>query len=433
MKLTHSKNEFTRAQRYLVGGVNSPVRAFRSVGGQALLIDRGEGARFFDIDGNAYTDYCLSWGALILGHQHKAVHQAINNAIKKGVSYGATTKGEVDLAETIVKHVPSIDMIRFVNSGTEAVMSAVRLARGFTNRAKVVKFDGCYHGHCDDLLASAGSGVTFLPSSTSKGVPPAHIQNTLSIPYNDTKEFINAIDRHRKELACVILEPVCGNMGVIPAQKEFIKTVRELTRRYGIVLIFDEVMTGFRTNLGCAQHDLGISPDLTCLGKIIGGGFPVGAYGGRRDIMQKLSPLGDVYQAGTFAGNPIVMAAGLATLKNLTPATYKKLNTLSETFTVEMNDFFKEYEIKAHFCTYKSMLSLRFRTQEVNDYSSAQAASSATIYPKLFHYLLSAGIYWPPADLEAFFISSAHSSKDLDALKTALKNFFISINPKVNS
>jgi glutamate-1-semialdehyde 2,1-aminomutase len=424
--INNSKKEFSRAQKVLVGGVNSPVRAFKSVGGQALLMKRGLGSKLYDIDGNAYTDYCLSWGALILGHNHKEVTAAVTKALKNGTSFGTSTTAEIDLAEAITNHMPSIDMVRFVNSGTEAVMSAIRLARGFTNRNKVLKFDGCYHGHCDDLLASAGSGVTFLPSSTSKGVPPAHIQNTLSIPYNDTAELITAIDRHRKDLACVILEPVCGNMGVILPNKTFLKTIKELTHKYGIVLIFDEVMTGFRTNLGGAQHDLGIKPDLTCLGKIIGGGFPIGAYGGRRDIMQQLSPLGDVYQAGTFSGNPVVMAAGLATLKNLNATTYKNINQMSLKFGQEMNEFFKEYSINAHFAIYKSMLSLRFRQEEVTDYSSAQVASSKLIYPKLFHYLLNNGIYWPPADLEAFFISSSHTSKDIDALQKSLKKFFIS-------
>jgi glutamate-1-semialdehyde 2,1-aminomutase len=427
MKINNSKKEFNLARKVLVGGVNSPVRAFQSVGGQALVMDHGLNSKLYDIDGNAYTDYCLSWGALILGHAHKEVMAAVSKALKNGVSFGATTKAEIDLAETIVKHVPSIDLIRFVNSGTEAVMSAVRLARGFTNRNKILKFDGCYHGHSDDLLASAGSGVTFLPSSTSKGVPPAHVQNTLSIPYNDVPELINAIDRHRKDLACIVLEPVSGNMGVVLPKTEFLRTLRDLTRQYGIILIFDEVMTGFRTNFGCAQTDFGIEPDLTCLGKIIGGGFPIGAYGGRKDIMQKLAPVGDVYQAGTFSGSPIVMAAGLATLKNLNYSIYKSINQLSITFAKEMNTFFKENDVAAHFSSYKGMMSLRFGKEEVVDYSSAQVASSHIIYPKLFHYLLKNGIYWPPADLEAFFVSSKHTQKDLNHLRDCLINFFQSL------
>ena len=423
LKINHSKKEFSRAQKFLVGGVNSPVRAFKAVGGQSLVMNRGVGSKFYDIDGNAYTDYCLSWGALILGHAHKEVLSAVNKTLKNGISYGATTKPEIDLAQTITQHVRSIDRIRFVNSGTEAVMSAIRLARGFTNRNKVIKFDGCYHGHCDDLLASAGSGVAFLASSTSRGVPSGHVQNTLSIPYNDAQELFNTIECHRKDLACVVIEPVAGNMGVVLPKKEFLRTLRELTRKYGIVLIFDEVMTGFRTNFGCAQADLGINPDLTCLGKIIGGGFPIGAYGGRADIMKHLAPLGDVYQAGTFAGNPIVMAAGLATLKNLNKNIYAHINQLGSTFAQETNALFKESNISAHFAAYKGMLSLRFRQQEVYDYSDAQVASSSVIYSKLFHHLLKNGIYWPPADLEAFFISSRHSNKDMLILRNVLIDF----------
>lgn len=431
MKISRSKKEFQLAQKALVGGVNSPVRAFKSVGGQALVIDHGLHSKLYDIDGNAYTDYCLSWGALILGHAHKEVVSAVEQALKKGTSFGATTKAEIELAHIVIKHIPSIDLIRFVNSGTEAVMSAIRLARGFTNRSKVLKFDGCYHGHSDNLLASAGSGVAFLPSSSSKGVPPAQVQNTLSIPYNDVQELINAIDRHRKDLACIVLEPVCGNMGVILPKMEFLRTLRRLTRQYGIILIFDEVMTGFRTNFGGAQKDLGIEPDLTCLGKIIGGGLPIGAYGGRKDIMQKLSPLGDVYQAGTFSGTPVIMAAGLATLKNLNASVYKSINQISTQFAQEVNSSFKKSNIHAHLSAYKGMMSLRFRQEEVCDYSSAQAASSSVIYSKLFHFLLDQGVYWPPADLEAFFISSKHTQKDLNHLKNCLIEFFYSHSSQI--
>ena len=429
MKTDNSKKEFSRAKKVLVGGVNSPVRAFHAVGGQPLIMQRGLGQKFYDIDANAYTDYCLSWGALLLGHANKEVLAAVAKTLKNGTSYGTTTKLEIDLAATIVGHVRSMDLIRFVNSGTEAVMSAIRLARGFTNRNKVLKFDGCYHGHSDDLLAAAGSGVAFLASSTSRGVPSAHLQNTLSVPYNDTRELLDAIERHRKDLACVVLEPVAGNMGVVLPRKDFLRMLREVTRKYGIILIFDEVMTGFRTNFGGAQADLGIEPDLTCLGKIIGGGFPIGAYGGRSDIMKHLAPLGDVYQAGTFAGNPVVMAAGLATLKNLNSNIYKNNNRISEAFALETNRLLKENNFPAHLSFYKSMMSLRFRQEEVCDYSQARAASSSIIYPKLFHDLLRNGIYWPPADLEAFFISTTHTQKDLDTLKNHVLGFFQSYKP----
>ena len=423
MALKNSIKEFTRAKKFLVGGVNSPVRAFKSIKGIPLVIDRGKAAKFYDIDGNGYTDYCLSWGALILGHAHKDVVRAVKKGIKHAVSFGTTTKPEIEIAQFIAKNVPSVDLIRFVNSGTEATMSAIRLARGFTKRDIVIKFDGCYHGHVDDLLTSAGSGVSNLRASSSQGIPQGHIQNTISLPYNDTAMFKKTVDRLGKKIACVIIEPVAGNMGVIVPDKGFLNTLREVTKKYNIVLIFDEVMTGFRSSLGCVQSDFGIIPDMTCFGKIIGGGFPVGAYGGRRDIMNHLAPQGGVYQAGTFAGNPIVMRAGLATLKNLNSAFYKSLNLLAEDFAKSVNAFFQTKETNAHLSHYKSMFSLRFRRQEVRNYTDAQSAGSNAIYSKAFNHLLKNQIYLPPADLEAFFISSAHSRKDLSILAEALNSF----------
>ena len=420
------KKENQSAQKVMVGGVNSPVRAFKAVGGNPLIIKKGKGSQFTDIEGRSYTDYCLSWGALILGHAHKDVIKAVQVAVMNGTSYGTTTKPEIEIAQFIVKHVPSIDMVRFVNSGTEATMSAIRLSRGFTKRSKIIKFDGCYHGHSDDLLAMAGSGVAFLSASSSQGIPTAHIQDTLSLPFNDSVTLSNTIERHHKDIACVILEPVAGNMGVIKPHEAFLKTLRALTKKYQIILIFDEVMSGFRTNLGCVQSDLGIIPDMTCLGKIIGGGFPVGAYGGRKDIMKCLAPLGGVYQAGTFSGNPIVMQAGLATLKNLNLPTYKKLNAACENFVHQTNVLLESAGINAHLANYKSMISMRFRKAPVYNYLDAQNASSDTIYAQLFHYLLRQGIYWPPADLEAFFVSTSHQPKDLDDLQKAITAFFVS-------
>jgi len=414
------------AQKVMVGGVNSPVRAFKAVGGNPLLIKKGKASKIFDLDGRAYTDYCLSWGALILGHAHQAVVKTVQNAVKKGVSYGTTTSPEIEIAQFIVKHVPSIDMVRFVNSGTEATMSAIRLARGFTKRNKIIKFDGCYHGHSDDLLAMAGSGVAFLAASSSQGIPSTHIQDTLSLPYNDIQTLTNTIERHHAEIACVILEPVPGNMGIILPHKEFIRTLRSLTKKYNIVMIFDEVMSGFRTNLGCAQADLDIFPDITCLGKIIGGGFPVGAYGGRADIMKHLAPLGEIYQAGTFSGNPIVMQAGLTTLKNLNTETYKNLNAICDRFVTKTNVLLKTANVSAHLVNYGSMISIRFSSQTVYNYVDAKNASSDKMYKKLFHHLLHRGIYWPPADLEAFFISTMHTPRDIDVLQKAIKDFFIS-------
>ncbi len=399
----------------MVGAVNSPVRAFKAVGGNPLIIQRGRGARFFDVDGNGYTDYCLSWGALILGHNHPQALKATQTAIGYGSSFGTTTKPEVEIAQFITKHVPSVDMVRFVNSGTEAAMSAIRLARGFTGRDKVVKFDGCYHGHCDDFLTTAGSGVAGLPASSSRGIPSGHVQNTFSLPYNDVNALSIVLDRHWKDIACVIVEPVAGNMGVIVPDKAFLKILWTMTKKYGIVLIFDEVMTGFRANLGGAQADFGIIPDMTCLGKIIGGGFPVGAYGGRKDMMRHLAPLGPVYQAGTFSGNPVVMRTGLAVLKNLTPSVYKNLNNKCERFANDLNQMLADNEIDARLSHYKSMMSLRLRSDKT--------------YAKLFHHLLKNGIYWPPADLEAFFVSTKHTAKDLDNLSGQILKFFLQSKP----
>ncbi len=409
----------------MVGGVNSPVRSFKAVGGNPLIIDYGRGSKIYDVDGNAYTDYCLAWGAAILGHAHRNVVLAARKRVNKGIGFGATTKPEIEIAQYITKCIPSIELIRFVNSGTEATMSAVRLARGFTRKNIVVKFDGCYHGHFDDFLIKAGSGVATLSQSSSLGIPQSHIDTTVSLPYNNTSVLAETLERFKKDIACVIIEPVAGNMGVIPAQKEFLKTLRDLTRKYGILLIFDEIITGFRSFPGGLQSEVDIYPDLTCLGKIIGGGFPVGAYGGRKDIMECLAPLGGVYQAGTFSGNPIVMRAGLATLKFLTKSFYENLNQKSEQFVVALNNFFTENKISAHILSYKSMFSLRFSKESVYNYSQAQAASNADLYKSLFRHLLAQEIYWPPADLETSFISGVHTKMDLDGLKRAIQDFFI--------
>ncbi len=425
MAIRKSLAAFNQARQVMVGGVNSPVRSFISVGGNPLVIDHGRGASIVDIDGHRYTDYCLSWGAAILGHANKEVLRAAQQSALKGFSFGTTTRPEIEIAQFLVKQVPSLELVRFVNSGTEATMSAIRVARGYTKKRLVVKFDGCYHGHADDLLIQAGSGVAKLQESSSLGVPRAHVQNTISLPFNNTKQLTDTLHQYREDIACVILEPVAGNMGVVAAQKDFLKVLRYLTAKFNIVLIFDEIMCGFRSCLGCVQQEVGIIPDMTCLGKIIGGGFPVGAYGGRKDIMQCLAPLGGVYQAGTFAGNPVVMRAGLAALKQLTRSMYAELNQKSEKFVVQMNSFFRQHRIPAHFSGYKSMLSLRFRSMEVNDYANAQQASSGEIYARLFNVLLRSGIYWPPADLEAFFISAVHTQHDLERLQNILKDFFI--------
>lgn len=424
MALKNSLRLFQQAAQVMAGGVNSPVRSFRSVGGNPLVIQHGKGSRIFDVDGNAYTDYCLSWGSLILGHANKEVLSAVKKSLTNGTSFGTTTSPEIEIAKFIVRHVPSIEMLRFVNSGTEAAMSAIRLARGFTKKNKVVKFDGCYHGHFDDLLTKAGSGVASLKESSSLGIIKNHIENTISLPFNDTAALTEMLARHHPDIACCIIEPVAGNMGVVPAEKGFLKTLRDLTRRYNIVLIFDEIMTGFRSSLGGVQSEINIIPDMTCLGKIIGGGFPVGAYGGRKDIMNCLAPLGGVYQAGTFSGNPVVMSAGLATLKNLNHHFYDRLNQLSENFVNTLNHYFCQHQISVSVSHYKSMMSLRFNTQTIRNYTEAQQSSSEGKYAQLFQKLLQKGIYWPPADLEAFFISGAHTQKELESLSTQLTKFF---------
>ena len=428
MAVKNSLRLFQQAAQVMAGGVNSPVRSFRSVGGNPLVIQSGKGSRFFDVDHNSYTDYCLSWGSLILGHAHKEVLSAIKKALAGGTSFGTTTPPEIEIAQFIVRHVPSIEMVRFVNSGTEAAMSTIRLARGFTKKNKVVKFDGCYHGHFDDLLTKAGSGVANLKKSSSLGITKSHIENTISLPFNDTQTLMEILNQQHADIACCIIEPVAGNMGVIPAEKEFLKALRDLTRRYHIVLIFDEIMTGFRSSLGCVQSEINIIPDMTCLGKIIGGGFPVGAYGGRKDIMACLAPLGGVYQAGTFSGNPIVMSAGLATLKNLDRPFYQRLNNLSKNFADTFNRYFQERRIPASLSHYKSMMSLRFNTEIIAHNTGALQASSSKKYAELFQMLLQNGIYWPPADLEAFFISGAHTPKDLEKLFIQVKNFFKKFN-----
>ncbi|MBI5149439.1 MAG: glutamate-1-semialdehyde 2,1-aminomutase [Candidatus Omnitrophica bacterium] len=424
MRTQHSQEYFQQAQKVLVGGVNSPVRSFKGVGGHPLVMKYGRGAKLYDYDNNSYTDYCLSWGALILGHAHPNVILAAKKTVEKGTSFGTTTREEIEIAQHITRCVPSMELVRFVNSGTEATMSAIRLARGFTGRDLLVKFDGCYHGHFDDLLTMAGSGVAQLKRSSSLGIPQNHTDNTISLPYNDAPTLEETLARHKDRVACVIIEPVAGNMGVIPASPEFLKRLRELTKQYGIVLIFDEVMTGFRTNPGGVQADYGITPDLTCLGKIIGAGFPVGAYGGREDIMQCLAPLGGVYQAGTFAGNPVVMRAGLAGLRLLNAAFYQRLNDRCAAFAEDINGYFQAQDIPAHIAHYQSMMSIRFRKKPVLNYADAQAAAGGERYTRLFQHLLNAGIYWPPADLEAFFVSGVHTRKDLGQLSSELKEFF---------
>ena len=409
----------------MVGGVNNPVRSFEGVGGRPLVVKYGKGARLHDYDNNVYTDYCLSGGSLILGHAHRNVILSAKKTLEKGVSFGTTTREEVNMAQHICANVPSVELVRFVNSGTEAAMSAVRLARGFTQKEIMIKFDGCYHGHFDDFLTKAGSGLAQSQESSSLGIPRRHMDSTISLPFNNREALEETLSRYKDDIACVIIEPVAGNMGVIPPDLKFLATLRELTAKYDIILIFDEVMTGFRAHPGCVQAQINIMPDMTCLGTIIGSGFPVGAYGGRKDIMNYLAPSGGVYQAGAFSGNPVVMRAGLACLRLLTDDFYSMLNQRSAAFAENVNAFFEKKKINAHLSAYGSMMSVCFRRKAVVNYDDAQAAAGGARYAAMFRHLLNAGIYFPPAGLEPFFISCMHTKRDLNHLAAELKSFFV--------
>jgi len=414
-----SQDLFTKAKQYIPGGVNSPVRSFKSVGGVPPFIERGDGSKIYDIDGKEYIDYVSSWGPLILGHAHPEVISAIKEVSEKGTSFGAPTALEVEMAELICEAVPSIDLVRFVNSGTEATMSAIRLARGFTKRDKIIKFDGCYHGHGDNLLIQAGSGVATLGVPDSAGVPEDFIKNTISIPYNNIGILKDVLRKQGKEIACIIVEPIAGNMGVIPPENGFLEELRKLTEDYGIVLIFDEVITGFRVSFGGAQKLYGVMPDLTCLGKIVGGGLPVGAYGGKKEIMKEIAPLGPVYQAGTLSGNPLAITAGLTTLKILSRKDiYDKLEKNAKILCEGMKENAKKTGVPAYFTRIGSMFCMFFTGEKVIDYESAKK-SDIERFKKYFHSMLEQGINIAPSQFEAGFISTAHSVLDIEKTLSA--------------
>ena len=417
---------FEKAKNYISGGVNSPVRACGSVGTAPLFIERASGSRIYDADGREYIDYVSSWGPMIAGHAHPSVVDAIKKAAEKGTSYGAPTEAEVEMAELIVTAFPSIDMVRMVNSGTEATMSAIRLARGFTGRDKIIKFEGCYHGHVDFLLVKAGSGVATLGIPGSPGIPEPVAEMTVTVPYNDIDSFQSAIDIHGDTIACVIVEPVAGNMGVVPPRPGFLEKLREITRERGIILIFDEVITGFRVTYGGFQNLADIEPDLTCLGKIIGGGLPVGAFGGRKEIMETLAPLGPVYQAGTLSGNPLAMAAGIATLKILSEKRiYDDLERKASYLTEETGKLFEKAGIPHRLNRVGSMFTLFFSGEDVVDFATA-AECDTEQFARYFVGMRENGIYLAPSQFEASFLSLAHDDEDievtLNSCKKTLKN-----------
>ena len=419
-ELKKSQKLFQEAQRYLPGGVDSPVRAFKAVGGTPPFIVKGHGSRIYDEDGNEFIDYVCSWGPLILGHAYPQVVAALKLAIERGTSFGAPTELETTLAKMVSAAMPSIKMLRFVNSGTEATMTALRLARAFTGRDKIVKFAGGYHGHADGLLSKAGSGLATLGIPDSPGVPLSYAQNTLVAPYNNTEAVEQLFQRYPKEIAAIIVEPVAANMGVVPPQPGFLASLRRLTSEFGALLIFDEVITGFRVAYGGAQALYGITPDLTCLGKIIGGGLPVGAYGGRREIMEMMAPVGPVYQAGTLSGNPLAMTAGIETIKILRqPGVYEQLEKRALTLTKGITEAMSGAGIGLHIARVASLLTVFFTSQPVVDYESAKQADT-TLFGKFFHQLLSAGIYWPPSQFEAAFVSLAHNDEDIQTTIRAI-------------
>ncbi len=409
-----SESLFEEAQRYIPGGVNSPVRAFRAVGGAPRFITRASGSKIYDVDGREYIDYVASWGPMILGHAHPQVVQAVQQAAERGTSYGAPTEGEVTLARMICEAFPSIALVRLVSSGTEAAMSAIRVARGYTKRELIVKFDGCYHGHTDGLLVRAGSGATTLGIPNSGGVPASYTQQTLSLPFNDLVAARQVFDSYAGRIAAVVLEPIPGNMGVVLPAPGFLQGLRDLTAQDGALLVFDEVITGFRVLYGGAQHLYGVTPDLTILGKIIGGGLPVGAFGGRHDIMEQIAPLGPVYQAGTLSGNPLAVTAGIETLRLLRqPGLYERLEAKARQLCDGLLDGAKRAGVPVYGTRVGSMFCTFFTEQSVTDYASA-CVSDTERFRRYFHALLDAGVYVAPSQFEAGFLSTAHTEGDVE-------------------
>jgi glutamate-1-semialdehyde 2,1-aminomutase len=410
---TKSIEAFKEAQTLMPGGVNSPVRAFKSVHMDPIFMERGKGSKIYDIDGNEYIDYVLSWGPLILGHANDQVIEALKKVAESGTSFGAPTLLENKLAKLVTERVPSIEIIRMVSSGTEATMSALRLARGYTGRNKILKFEGCYHGHGDSLLIKAGSGVATLGLPDSPGVPEGIAQNTLTVQYNDLENVKLVFEKYGEDLAGVIVEPVAGNMGVVPPQPGFLEGLREITQQYGALLIFDEVMTGFRVGYNCAQGYFNITPDLTCLGKVIGGGLPVGAFGGKAEIMKKIAPSGPIYQAGTLSGNPLAMTAGYETLSQLTPADYQGFIRKADMLEKGMKAAAEKYEIPLTCNRAGSMIGFFFTDEDVINYEKAKT-SNLEYFATYYREMANNGVFLPPSQFEGVFLSTAHSDEDIE-------------------
>jgi len=432
MNFDRSKRLFEEGQKNLVGAVNSPVRAYKSVGGTPLFIKKAKGSKIVDVDNNQYIDLVLSYGPMILGHRPKKIEKSIVKALKNGYTFGATSAGEIDLAKIICDAFPSMDKVRFVNSGTEAVLSALRLARAFTNKNKIIKFSGCYHGHTDALLVAAGSGLATLSLPGSSGVPKEAVQNTLIAEYNNIEKVKNHINKH-DDIAAVILEPITGNMGVIVPSPEFISELRRITKEKGILIIADEVMTGFRSKFGGAQELNDLEADITCLGKVIGGGFPVGAYGARNEIMEMVAPLGDMYQAGTLSGNPIAMASRIATLKELKKQNpFETFNKVAEKIETMLKDAAKENNVALQVNRFGSMINPFFSKNRVVDFKTAQTSDTEK-FKTFFWSMIQNGVFLPPSQFEAWFLSTALSNKDLKIIEKAIYAAMQAIDEHHNS
>ncbi|MCI2947727.1 glutamate-1-semialdehyde 2,1-aminomutase [Staphylococcus caledonicus] len=421
MSYKKSQEAMSIAENLMPGGVNSPVRAFKSVDTPAIFMDHAEGSRIYDIDGNEYIDYVLSWGPLILGHKNKQVIDKLHEAVDKGTSFGASTLEENKLAELVIERVPSIEKVRMVSSGTEATLAALRLARGYTGRNKIVKFEGCYHGHSDSLLIKAGSGVATLGLPDSPGVPEGTAKNTITVPYNDLDAIKLAFEHYGDDIAAIIVEPVAGNMGVVPPKDGFLQGLRDITSDYGSLLIFDEVMTGFRVGYNCAQGYFGVTPDITCLGKVIGGGLPVGAFGGKKEIMDKIAPVGNIYQAGTLSGNPLAMTSGYETLSQLTPESYDYFQELGDLLEKGLKEVFSKHNVPITVNRAGSMIGYFLNEGPVTNFDEANK-SDLELFSNMYREMAKEGIFLPPSQFEGTFLSTAHTKEDIEKTIQAFYN-----------